>query len=447
MRGFAASLRVRLALWYALSLGGVLALYAIGTSTFFWTSLLAEVDHQVYDHLDFARHMLARGPTGELVWRGTDPEHSGEAAWWMTVRNGAGRVVFTLGEPVGEPTSIRRLSERFVLDGEPFDVEVAKSSEPLRARLRQLLGGLLVALPFAMAAAGFGGYLLARRALAPVADMAARARSITAERLSERLAVDPASGELAELATVFNATLGRLERSFEQLRRFTADASHELRTPLTAIRSVGEVSLREARDADAHRDAIGSILEEADRMAQLVDNLLMLSRADAGQVLLQRERVDLAVLARQVCMQLSVLAEEKGQALDVEGGDGATVIGDPLVIRRGLTNVVHNAVKYSPPGAPVRIRVRRTGPTAVMEVVDAGPGIPAEHAERVFERFYRVDPARSRATGGTGLGLSIARWTMRAHGGDIELDRAGAGGCTFRLVLPAAPDASDAPLS
>jgi heavy metal sensor kinase len=451
MRAALASLRVRLALWYALSLGGALLAYAVGTSMFLRTSLLDELDHQLYDHLDFARHMLARRPTGELVWEGTDPAHDGEAAWWMIVRDGHSAIVFTLGHVEPDAMTTRHLSDRFDIGGELFDVEVAKSLVPMGRRLAQLRTIMLLGLPFGMAAAGLGGFLLARRALAPVGVMAARARAITAENLSERLPVDTASGELAELAGVFNDTLARLQRSFEQLRRFTADASHELRTPLTAIRSVGEVSLREARDAGAHRDAIASMLEEADRMARLVESLLMLSRADAGRVILHREPVDLVDLARRVVAQLGVLAEEKNQRLTVESTENLVILGDPLVIRQGLTNIVHNAIQHSPDGAPVRIRVRRMGDAAVMEVVDAGPGIAAEHRARIFDRFYRVDRARSRDTGGVGLGLSIARWTMQAHGGDIEIETAAGAGSTFRLVLPAtnamAADVSVDPIS
>jgi heavy metal sensor kinase len=437
MRATLTSLRVRLALWYALSLGAVLLIYAVGTSIFLRTTLLSELDHQLYDHLDFARHMLARGATGGLVWKGTDPAQDGEAAWWMIVRDRDGAVAFTLGRAQDDEASIRRLSDRFMIEGEPLDVEVAKSLVPMRQRLRQLRAIMLLALPFGMVAAGLGGFLLARRALAPVGRMAARARAVNAENLSERLPVDRASGELAELAGVFNETLDRLQRSFEQLRRFTSDASHELRTPLTAIRSVGEVSLREARDANAHRDAIASMLEEADRMTQLVESLLALSRADAGHVVLRREPVDLVELAARVVAQLSVLAEEKEQQLALEHAQEVATVGDPVVIRQALTNVVHNAIQHSPRGAPVRIRVQRTTDTAVVEVVDVGPGISAEHVDRIFDRFYRADRARSRDTGGAGLGLAIARWSMRAHGGDIELETAAGAGCTFRLLLPA----------
>src|SRR5678815_3439151 len=197
-------------------------------------------------------------------------------------------------------------------------VQVAKSEAPMRTYMRELLVVLLLGLPLAVAIAGVGGYFLAQRALAPVDRMAEQARLITAERLKERLPVDNPNDELGRLASVFNQTLMRLESSFDQMRRFTSDASHELRTPLTAMRSVGEIGLRGKREASDYREIIGSMLEEVDRLSLLVDRLLTLSRADSGESMLARDRVDLCALAAEVTTQLEVLAEEKEQSLTVE---------------------------------------------------------------------------------------------------------------------------------
>jgi len=265
--------------------------------------------------------------------------------------------------------------------------------------------------------------------------MADRARTITAERLGERLPVENPGDELGQLADVFNDAFARLERSFEQLRRFTADASHELRTPLTAMRSVGEVGLREHREAAAYREIIGSMLEETDRLGRLVEGLLTLSRADGGSVSLSREGVDLAELARDVAAHLGVLAEEKHQSVTVDAPEPVPASVDRLVIRPALINLVDNAVKYMPPGGKVRIVVRNGGRGPIIDVVDTGPGIPPEHRDHVFDRFYRIDRARSRDLGGAGLGLSIARWAVEAHGGRIDLDSAEGRGSTFRITL------------
>jgi heavy metal sensor kinase len=270
--------------------------------------------------------------------------------------------------------------------------------------------------------------------------MAEQARLITAERLTERLPVDNPGDELGRLATVFNQTLMRLESSFQQMRRFTADASHELRTPLTAMRSVGEIGLRGRRDPYAYREVIGSMLEEVDRLSLLVDRLLTLSRADSGESILSRERVDLCELAEEVTMQLAVLAEEKQQSLTVEAGSPSHCIGDRMVLRQALLNLVDNAIKYSPDGGRIVVKVSTSGEgMAVLDVSDTGPGIPSDLRPRVFDRFYRADRSRSRENGGgTGLGLSIARWAVEVNGGQLTLESSEGPGATFRITLPIA---------
>jgi heavy metal sensor kinase len=297
-----------------------------------------------------------------------------------------------------------------------------------------------IGLPVALALAAGGGYHLARRALGPVARMVDQARWISAERLGERLPVENPSDELGQLAAAFNDTFGRLEGSFDQLRRFTADASHELRTPLTALRSVGEVGLQERPDDKLFGEVVGSMLEEVDGLTRLVDTLLALSRADAGQVRLAREPVDLTGLAQNVVQHLTDLAEDKGQQLDLEAQRPVQVVGDWLVLRLALVNVLDNAIKYSPEGTPIRVRIGRDRDSAWVSVSDQGPGIAAEDRDRIFERFYRVDKARSREQGGAGLGLSLAKWGVETHHGRIELETELGRGTTFRIVLPARAD-------
>jgi signal transduction histidine kinase len=250
------------------------------------------------------------------------------------------------------------------------------------------------------------------------------------------LNIENPGDELGHLGKVINETLARLERSFEQLRRFTADASHELRTPLTAIRSVGEVALQRSGDVNYYRDIVGSMLEEANRLTRLVDSLLTMSRADAGRIPLQRAEVPILDLAKESAGLLEVLAEEKNQKLTVEGDPMVAVRGDRVILRQALVNLIDNAVKYSPLRGNIFVRVGSNNGDAVVEVQDSGPGIPQEHRSKVFERFYRVDKARSREDGGTGLGLSIAEWAVGAHGGRIELDCGTEPGCIFRIRLP-----------
>lgn len=454
------SVRVRLTLWYAGALTVVLVLYAGGVFVFLRHSLFTELDGRLHEDFEVAEQMLERTVDGGIRWRASDhheEENIGDDGWlevWSpegkllyrreSFGRGGREFLFSVAPPgqrgyqslsLPNDIHVRGLSGPYAIDGLPVVIRVARSEARLHRELNELLLVLGLGLPLAVGVAGFGGYGLARRALAPVGQMADRARTITAERLGERLPVVNPDDELGHLAAIFNETFTRLEQSFAQLRRFTADASHELRTPLTAIRSVGEVGLREHRDENAYREIIGSMLEEADRLGHLVDSLLTLSRADAGQVKLTRERVDLVELAREVTNQLGVLAEEKRQSISVEAAGPVYATVDRLVLRQAVINLVDNAIKYSPDGGHVRIVVRDQPHGPTLEVSDTGPGIGVEHQERIFDRFYRVDKARSRELGGTGLGLSIARWAVEAHGGHIELESEEGRGSTFRITL------------
>jgi heavy metal sensor kinase len=267
--------------------------------------------------------------------------------------------------------------------------------------------------------------------------MACRAEQITSERLHERLPAADASDELGHLARVFNKLLARLEQSFEQLRRFTSDASHELRTPLTSIRSVGEVALQKDGSREEYRDTIGSMLEEVNRLTALVDSLLTISRADAGRIPLNPTTFSAIDLAREAATLFEVLTEEKNQRVNVEGDESARVTGDRVFLRQAVVNIIHNAVKYSPVGGTISVSVHHGQAGSVrLEVADGGPGIAPEHAERIFDRFCRVDESRSRDAGGAGLGLSIAQWAVRVQGGDLRLLTADRRGCTFQVLLP-----------
>jgi len=269
--------------------------------------------------------------------------------------------------------------------------------------------------------------------------MAHKAERISAERLSERLPVENPDDELGQLAQAFNATLARLEGAFEQLRRFTADASHELRTPLTAIRSVGEVALQTPKSATEYRDVIGSMLEETDRLTRLVDSLLTLSRADAGHVDVERTEISVRGLAQEASSLVEVLAEEKRQRISVQGESALVVSGDRLILRQALINLIDNAIKYSPSGSEIVVQIHPSKDSRVIvEVIDQGPGVSQEHQSRIFDRFYRVDKARSREWGGAGLGLAIARWAVEVHGGQIAVESAEGFGSTFRVTLPSA---------
>ena len=458
MRWAPRSVRMRLTAWYATTLALVLVIYAGGVYVFVQRTLLLSLDQQLGDDVETAEQQLERTSDGGLQWRGaSDPDEDHEEPWleaWSEsgaslFRSAAARraalsptrpaaVEAPISLVASDGTRLRVLARTAWAEGHPVLLRVGRSEDTVRHELGELFSGLTLALPLAVGVAAFGGYLLARRALLPVDRMREQARAITAEQLHERLPVENADDELGRLAATFNELLARLEASFEQARRFTADASHELRTPLTAIRSVGEVGLRERRDENTYREIIGSMLEEVDRLTQLVEGLLTVSRADAGQARVSAETFDLRALCQDVASHLQVLAEEKRQSVHIEAQGPVHVIADRVLVRQALINLLDNAIKYSPASATIQIRVTENSRDARVDVVDSGPGIAAEHAARVFDRFYRVDPGRSRERGGVGLGLSIARWAAEINGGRLELRPDSPVGSVFRITLPRA---------
>ena len=322
------------------------------------------------------------------------------------------------------------------IGGHAVVLRVSRSEERLRGQLREVLVVLVLGLPLVVVLAGAGGFLLARRALAPIDRLASDARRISADRLHERLTTPNPTDEIGRLTTVINDTFARLESSFDQLRRFTSDASHELRTPLAVVRGLGEAAVAQRRSPEGYEEAIGSMLEEIDRMTNLVETLLRLSQGDADTIRLSREPVDLGQQVRDVAESLGILAEERDQRLTLDITDGVVVSADRLVLREALTNVLDNAIKYGPVGSRVALRVERSRDEAVLAIEDEGPGIAPEHRERVFHRFFRVDEARSRDRGGAGLGLAIAKWAVEIHGGKIAVNGRAGGGSEFHIVLP-----------
>ncbi|QQC64315.1 sensor histidine kinase [Paraburkholderia ginsengisoli] len=323
--------------------------------------------------------------------------------------------------------------------GVTYKVTVAEDIEQTYAIGRKLLLMLGVGFPFALLISLAGGYVLAGRAIVPVGTMARMAREITADNLSQRLPVCDPNDEFGHLAAAFNDTLQRLEDAFARMRRFTSDASHELRTPLTVIRSVGENALQYPLDAAKQSDAIGSILEETERLVQLLDGLMTLARAEAGALSLQRTECDLSEVATSVAGHLQVLAEEKRQTLVCRNIARVDAMVDPTTIRQALFNLIANAIRYTQCDGHIEVWTDMVVDDAVIEVRDNGPGIAAEHHQRIFDRFYRIDADRSRETGGAGLGLAIVRWAVELNGGVIELESVVGRGSIFRVRFPARP--------
>jgi heavy metal sensor kinase len=447
------SVRARLTLWYAGVLAFIICVFAAGILLFVEARLYAGLDSQlsreiatidkVYreepDELkDLASHWgitLFQVDAGGSILYQTAGWEQGKLA--QALQGGSLASPGSWAAPNGRRYRVQSFS------GSSHRIAAAIDESSLRGTLWLLAIIFAMGIPFAVGLAIMGGYFLAGRVLAPVGAMADKAREITAESLAQRLPVENAADEFGRLATVFNETLSRLQDAFERLRRFTADASHELRTPLTAMRSVGEVALRNTLDASAYRDVIGSMLEEVDRLTRLVESLLTLTRADSGKVQLKPESLELGALAGNVIDQLRVLADEKRQELTLRARSQVHARGDPALMRQALMNLIHNAIKYTPNGGTISVETNaRNSGQAIIEVRDSGPGIPSAHQDRIFDRFYRVDASRSREDGGVGLGLAIARWAVEANGGQIEVASDGMRGSVFRVLLPAADNPS-----
>ena len=454
--------RTRLTLWYVFVLGALLVIFVAGASFIFVWQMHAQLKRQAVQDLETVEGLLYFSSDGRLHLNEeyhNHPESKLVQDRLLEVLSLDGTILYsndrlgnrTMGGPlfagegvggyserstrVSDGTAVILASRQHLLEGHTILIRLAYSPRPIWSDLKEISIIFLLALPLTLGVAALAGYALADRVLEPISQMAQRAEQITTERLHDRLPVEN-NDELGHLAGVFNQMLSRIEQSFEQLRRFTADASHELRTPLASMRSVGEIGLHKDASPEEYRDIIGSMLEEVNRLTNLVDSLLTLSRADSGQIPLEFEIFPVAEIMREAANLLDVLIEEKQLRFHFEADKNAFVRGDRMILRQAAVNILHNAVKFTPAGGSISARVCCEGSRIVMSVSDNGPGIPTEHLAKVFDRFYRVDPARAGENKGAGLGLSIAQWAARAHDGEIGLSPVPGGGCTFWIRLP-----------
>jgi len=472
MRSWPSSLRSRLTLWYTVLLGLPLIGFAVVCYLVFARALLQRTDRFIGDALTaFARELVAerRAAAGagaaQAMRRTVDEVRFHDLH--IAILDSAGRVVaesapapreaagesaaafaragrdaargFALTVPrdggrdriIGRPLAVA--GQRFLLTGSYS----LRDSEELLARIRRVF---LVAIPLLIGCAGAGGYLLARRSLRPVASMAARAAAISASNLDERLPVG-GGDELVGLARVLNDLLDRLEGSFGQQRRFVADASHELRTPTAILRTEADITLaRPHREEAEYRASLGVMQDAARRLTRIVDDLFLLARADAGHLVPERRTLYLEDLVHDATRAVASVAQQRGVRLELAGVVEAQFQGDADLLGRLLLNLLDNAIKFAPAGGSVTVSMARRDAHCEISVVDTGPGIPPEVQERVFERFFRVDVARSRsdasATSGAGLGLAIARRVAEIHGGELELAESRPGRTVFRVRLP-----------
>lgn len=361
---------------------------------------------------------------------------AGRAEYFRDLRLSSGRTYLTM--PESGRHGARLLVLPFRAGTETCHVAAFHPLDSVAEQLQALRQVFYLGLPVALLLAGTGGYLLAAKSLAPVVAMTDQAERISAESLDRRLELRGAKAEFGRLGTVLNLLLTRLERSFTAMREFVADASHELRTPLSIIRGEADVALSRDRPAAEYRESLIIIQDEARRLSRLVDDLLNLARADAGHHPLHREEFYLNDLVEECFQAKQPLARQKQVSLGSSCGGDLVFSGDAQLLRRMILNLLDNAIRYTPPGGSVELRLDTHGERARIEVSDTGIGIPPEARERVFERFYRVDKARSRSEGGFGLGLSIVKWIAESHQGSVSVTSRPGGGSTFTVLLPLA---------
>ncbi|MGA2271573.1 MAG: ATP-binding protein [Bryobacteraceae bacterium] len=334
------------------------------------------------------------------------------------------------------PNGARAATHRLDTLGRSFLIFSIAPLDSIAADLGVVRRVIFFALPLVLGLAGIGGYLLSTRSLAPLRWMAEQAREITGSNLNTRLDIGNAAEELEVLTASFNELLGRLDQSFESMRRFVADASHELRTPIAVIRGEADVALSHDRGAAEYQESLAIVLDESRRLSRLVDDLLNLARADAGRLKLQVQEFYFNDLLAECCRSMQALASARGIALECRTTEDAPFRGDEELLRRLVINLLDNAIRYTPPGGQVSAALEADPARVRIRISDTGVGIPPEAAPHVFERFYRDDKARSRQDGGFGLGLSIVKWIAEAHNGAVELTRNPGPGTTFTVTLP-----------
>jgi heavy metal sensor kinase len=467
------SIGLRLTLWY-------LVIFALGQFAFgggmWWVlrhhlvSLVDEnLQHQTEDLQSF---LVLQKKTADVpkfreeVTEAYAPEHAGE---YLAISTSAGDPVYisdflkkagfaALGLPSGVGSThafvfedrvlgkkhLRFLQSSVNTHGLIFVVAMGASTKEVRETLRAFRNYLLLFAPLVLLISSAGGYWLSRRALAPVDALTRTARNVSGHNLSSRLEKLDTGDELQRLSDTLNEMLDRIEKVFLRTTQFTADASHELRTPVSLMRTEAELALRRDRDAGSYREALQHILKEAERTSALIEDLLVLARADSGREVLKQHPLELGEFLRDCMKDWKPLAARAGHVLNLRSteADNSWIMADESSFRRVLMILLDNATKYTPAPGVIDVLLEEHDGCVVVRVNDTGIGISPEERSKIFDRFYRVDRARGRATGGAGLGLAIARWIVECHGGSITVESSANKGSRFSVQMPAASRSS-----
>lgn len=448
------SFRLRLTVWYVGCFAVLFMLLAAGLYGVLSRALTSRLDESLLSQAATASSLFQ----DEMSESNNDADKSAEEAV-TNMRLRAGKVALLDGarvlaasrpfdaiaaaqraggakESAYSITGARAAIHRFTFNGRAYVAVATEPMDAIDADLAAIRRAMFLALPLILAIAGAGGYWFATRGMAPLDAMAAQARHITGSNLDARLQIGNAAEELTALAESFNELLGRLDQSFENMRRFVADASHELRTPVAVIRGEADVALANERSGSEYKESLAIILDESRRLSRLVDDLLNLARADAGRVKLQAQEFYWNDLLSECCRSVQSLAGARQIDLECRCAGDAPFFGDEELLRRMTLNLLDNAIRYTPPGGKVLAELEAGQAGVRIRISDTGIGIGPEAAEHVFERFFRADKARSRGNGGFGLGLAIVKWVAESHRGAVELASEPGAGSTFTVTLP-----------
>ena len=448
-------IRSRLTAWYFVFLAASLIGFALLAVTAMRRSIYHSVDERLEDRARVVQALIARATDEDVGDELREHAEFQSGAELLQVSDNSGHFIYRstrmqrLSIPAGQTHSIeiasaeygnrhiRMLTTTVSAEGQVFVIQVGEPMGDFLEAITRFRKAMLIAIPALLLLATAGGYLMSMRALLPVDQITRAAQNITAHDLSTRVEVPGARDEVQRLAQTMNAMLQRIESGFLRITQFTTDASHEFRTPVALIRTQAELALRKSRSEAEYREALQEILTESEQTTGLIENLMLLARADAGTETLRFETLDIAELARSVVGRGRTLAEAKNIGWSGEiSNEALWVQGDALALERLLLILIDNAVKYTPPNGQIRVAVRRDDSNAALEFQDTGIGISDEDLTHIFERFYRADKARSRDSGGAGLGLSIGRWIATAHSGEIAVQSTPSGGSIFRVRIP-----------
>jgi heavy metal sensor kinase len=466
------SIQFRIGAWYA----GLLAVLLAVLGGFIYFTLHRYLENNLQETLTKEAQTISDALLSKVSETGDDyvvqeiEEHFAPRTnnHFVRVTRGNGSVLYQSGEPENRRFDPSRIREAR-LDGPPswtvdtmptgrrvyvysttyanshgtrYSVQAGASDCQINLALTNLLASLAIVLPLIVGVSVVGGYLLMRRPLRPLHEIAAIAEQITSRNLNERLSESQTGDEIEQLTKALNRMMSRLEESFHHVHRFSADVSHEIRTPLAVLRAELEDLIQSADLTSESRNSVASALEEAERLSRVAEQLLEMTRLEAGEMLAASSRVNFSDLTQNAVDQMRLLTEEKQIQLRFESSEPVHVIADPVRLRQVVVNLVDNAIKYTPAGGTISVSNLRLDGKAVLDVSDTGIGIPHESLPYLFERFYRVDGARSRHLGGTGLGLAIVKSICTAFGGSVTVHSTGRTGTTFRVELPLEPNSS-----